>query len=222
MLGAHPPLARRHRRARSARSAAVDERLAARAAGRHPGARPARRRPSSVALFRDDGREGLRDRRARRRGRRRAGGGRRLPARAQPAGRGRAWATIRCSPACRGQRDDARRRDAAAATAATRSALSHALRRRRRDRHAGAGLRPRQPDDAQLPARDAHRRAARRATSSAATRRSGACCARATARARMPRTVNMDHRPVALRRHRAGDLMLGAHGPRRLHIVVVG
>ena len=99
--------------------------------------------------------------------------------------------------------------------------LQPCLRRRGGVRHADAPLRPGQSDDAEFPSRHAHRDASAPTTSPATTRRSGAAFARLYGPGKLPRTVNLVTGPS-----RSADieqtLILGAHGPRALHILVVG
>ena len=92
----------------------------------------------------------------------------------------------------------------------------------RRDRHADAGVGGRHADNAQFPARHAYRRAARRAGRRRLRGRlgPGARPGPEAIRQRWPRTVNLITGPS-----RTGDIeqriQLGAHGPRRLHVVLV-
>ena len=94
-------------------------------------------------------------------------------------------------------------------------------RRRRRDRNAGPHLGQGQSDDAQLPARDRNRRARRRRRRRRLRDACGTGCASATARApcRARSTMSPARRARATSSRR---IILGAHGPRSLHIVVVG
>ena len=89
----------------------------------------------------------------------------------------------------------------------------------RRDRHVDAGFRRRHADDAQFPPRHAYRRAARRPGRRELRGRLG--LVRARAPGALPRTVNFITGPS-----RTGDIEqrieLGAHGPRRLHVILVG
>ena len=166
-----------------------------------------------------DGGEGLGHRGARRRPRRRAGGGRRRSCASHNLPATCAWATTRCSPACRGSGPRSRS-SAARPTATTRSG--------------SAMPSPASPKPARwcsLSGPTTRRR------STSCPRRISSCVAAADIagdyetvwdrlRARygkgaLPRTVNMVTGPS-----RSADieqtLLLGAHGPRRLHIIVVG
>ena len=118
----------------------------------------------------------------------------------------------RCSSIRRGRAEDARC-----------GRLHPVLRRDRRDRHADAGFRARARRRAQFPARHPHRRVA--ADQVVATYEDGWDRLRAgqqaiADRGWLPRTVNFITGPS-----RTGDIeqriVLGAHGPRRLHILVV-
>ena len=76
------------------------------------------------------------------------------------------------------------------------------------------------PDDAEFPARDPHRRRPRATRWSPATRMAGTGCERAAQTEALPRAVNFitgPSRTADIEQH----IELGAHGPRRLHIVLV-
>ena len=196
----------------------VEERLERAPQGRRS-RRAGRARAPSGWRSSGAGRGGARHGRRGRLGRRRAAGRRRLPAQPQPAGRRSAWATIARLAAMpwsattleHRPRTERRRRS---------QRRQPRLRRRRRDRHAGHGLGPGQSLDAQLPAGQPHRR--RRGEGRRRRLRDGLDEVRfAYGKGGMPRTVNWITGPS-----RSADieqtLLLGAHGPRRLHVVVVG
>ncbi len=92
---------------------------------------------------------------------------------------------------------------------------------RRGDRHAGARLRDRttRPPSPSCPSPTRSSFAA--ATSSPATRTPSTGCGRSTARVDLPRTVNLISGPS-----RTADIeqtiVRGAHGPKRLHVVILG
>ena len=177
----------------------------------------------------------------------RRGGARRRPSRPRPSARRRASprsprrpTSRRRSPAfcartiCRdvahGRRRAARARcpgerprlkfRAGASDGHDLNAVSAAFAGGGRNRNPGARLGPGQPDDAQLSARQPHRRRVRRRSRRRLRERLRETARRYGAGA-APRTLNFITGPS-----RSADieqtLLLGAHGPRRLHIVVVG
>ena len=179
-------------------------------------------RPAQVALFIRNVEKEFGTRHPRGRCRRRAGRHRRLPGGAEPAVgvRDGAASGVAGDPLDRPYAAACPRRPRRGHRPGQRAAR---LRGGRRNRHADAAGHAGASDHAEPARRHRHRRAARQPHRRRARRKPGICCA--------PNSRCRDRRVHAAQRH-AGDgpsrsadiestLELGAHGPRRLHIVLI-